>query len=657
MRNLLFSSAILLVTGCASAPAPEAPADPVSQLAPASAFKTYSAKQFYDTVNYALASSRGHCFAQDGKTVLISSDETGIINAYQLALDGSKTALTASATDSTFAESFFPSDDRILVEADKGGNEVSHLYVRASDGTLTDLTPGEKTRAYFLGWNETGSEFYVATNARDEATDDVYAYSAADYSSKLIYQNDGKEIGAISPDGKRLALVENVSSADANIYLVDLTAASPAPALITPHEGNIAYTTYGFTPDGQKLVYGTNERGEFTEAWTHDVTSGEKAVLVTADWDVLGVSFSPSGRYRVSTVNADGLWEVTFLDTSTGKPLALTGVPDGEVTQVCFSEDETRVAFGVNTDTSPRNVYVADLTTGEATRLTSALSAEIDEANLVTASIVRYPSFDGLEIPSIFYVPKTATPENPAPAVVWVHGGPGGQSQKGYAADIQFLVNNGYAVLAANNRGSSGYGKTFFHMDDKRHGQEDLKDIVWGRTYLESLDYIDKDRIGVMGGSYGGYMTAAALAFHPEVFDVGVNIFGVTNWVRTLESIPAWWGSFRVALYDEMGDPATDAERHRAISPLFHASNIIKPMLVVQGANDPRVLQVESDELVAAVRENGVPVEYVVFPDEGHGFLKKANRITAAEAYLAFLDKYLKGKETGSAPAGAETLN
>lgn len=657
MRNLLFSSAILLVAGCASAPVPEAPAEPTAQLVPATAFKTYSAQQFYNTVSYNLAAGQGSCFAPDGETLLISSDETGIFNAYAMKLDGTKTALTASAVDSTYAETFFPSDDRILVEADKGGNEINHLYVRASDGTLTDLTPGEKTRAYFLGWSTSGDTFYVATNARDEATDDVYAYSAADYSSKLVYQNDGKEIGAISPDGTRLALVENVSSANANIYLVDLSAEAPTPALITPHEGNIAYSVYGFTPDGQKLVYGTNEHGEFTEAWTHDVTTGEKAALVSADWDVLGVSYSPSGRYRVSTVNADGLWEVTFLDTATGKPVALTGVPDGEVTQVCFNEDETRVAFGVNTDTSPRNIYAADLKTGVATRLTSALSPEIDEANLVTASIVRYPSFDGLEIPSIFYVPKTATPENPAPAVLWVHGGPGGQSQKGYAADIQFLVNNGYAVLAANNRGSSGYGKTFYHMDDKRHGEEDLKDIVWGRTYLESLDYIDGERIGVVGGSYGGYMTAAALAFHPEVFDVGINIFGVTNWVRTLESIPAWWGSFRVALYDEMGDPATDAERHRAISPLFHASNIVRPMLVVQGSNDPRVLQVESDEIVAAVRANGVPVEYVVFPDEGHGFRKKVNRITAAEAYLSFLDKHLKGKETGGAAVGAETLN
>ena len=199
-------------------------------------------------------------------------------------------------------------------------------------------------------------------------------------------------------------------------------------------------------------------------------------------------------------------------------------------------------------------------------------------------------------------------------------------------------------MLAANNRGSSGYGKTFFHMDDRNHGEKDLQDIVWARTYLEGVEGIDPDKIGIIGGSYGGFMTAAALAFEPDVFDVGVNIFGVTNWVRTLQSIPPWWGSFRDALYDEMGDPETDLERLERISPLFHADNIVKPMLVIQGANDPRVLQVESDELVAAARENGATVEYVLFPDEGHGFQKRENRISASEAIVSFLDTYLKGE-------------
>ena len=183
-----------------------------------------------------------------------------------------------------------------------------------------------------------------------------------------------------------------------------------------------------------------------------------------------------------------------------------------------------------------------------------------------------------------------------------------------------------------------------------------VRDIVAAGDYLRSLDWVRDDAVGVIGGSYGGYIAAAALTFHPEAFDVGINIFGVTNWVRTLQSIPPWWASFREALYDEMGDPATDAERHRAISPLFHADQIVRPMLVVQGANDPRVLQVESDELVEAARANGATVEYVLFPDEGHGFQKRENRITASEAYVDFLNTYLKGEPAQQQEDGGEDI-
>ncbi|NNF41142.1 MAG: S9 family peptidase, partial [Woeseiaceae bacterium] len=417
------------------------------------------------------------------------------------------------------------------------------------------------------------------------------------------------------------------------------------PVLITEHEGNIAYGAMGFTPDSRHLVYSTNEFGEFNQAWQYDLASGEKSLLVKADWDVWYVSFSPGGRYRVSGVNADASTEVTLTDLANGKDFRLPGLPPGDLNNIRFHADDSMVALIVNADNSPSNIHVVDLGAGTSKQLTNALNPAIDPSHLVSSSIVRYKSFDDLEIPGVLYKPRNASPENPAPALVWVHGGPGGQSRTGYSATIQHLVNHGYAVLAANNRGSSGYGKTFFHLDDRRHGEEDLQDIVYGRRYLETLDWVDGNSIGIIGGSYGGYMVAAALAFQPEVFDVGINIFGVTNWVRTLESIPPWWEDFKEALYDEMGDPAVDAERHRRISPLFHAENIARPLLVVQGANDPRVLQVESDELVAAVQANEVPVEYVVFPDEGHGFRKRENRITASEAYLSFLDSYLRGGE------------
>ncbi len=298
------------------------------------------------------------------------------------------------------------------------------------------------------------------------------------------------------------------------------------------------------------------------------------------------------------------------------------------------------MSFSLNSDTSPRNLYVLDLDSGRHRKLTNSLG-DIDESRLAPSTTIRYPSFDGLKIPALLYQPHGASSSQKAPALVWVHGGPGGQSRVGYNEFVQLLVNHGYGVLAVNNRGSSGYGKTFNHLDDQKHGEVDLKDCVFGRRYLEKLDWVDSERIGIIGGSYGGYMVVAALAFEPEVFDVGVDIFGVTNWLRTLESIPPHWASFREYLYAEMGDPATDRERLERISPLFHADQIQKPLLVIQGANDIRVLRAESDEIVEAVRKNGAPVEYLVFEDEGHGFRRKENRIRAANVYLDFLGKYL----------------
>ena len=639
IRNLALAAAVSLIALSAPACTHSANTGAVSQAAET---KTYSARQFFESTSYSVGSPSGYNFSADGKYVLVNSDATGVFNAYLMPLDGSAPVpLTTSEGNATFGASFFPGDGRLLFTADEGGNELDHLFVRTEDGSVVDLTPGENLKAGFAGWNADGTIFYATTNERDSAAFDLYAYDAGSFARSRIFTNEGGyAIEDVSPDGRWIALSKANSSADSDLFLVDLEGGGE-PRLITGHEGNVSHGVYTFTRDGGALVYGTDQHGEFNQAWRYDLASGERAPVLKADWDVSFLNYSPSGRYRVSGINADALTDLAILDTKTGRNVKLKDLPDGDLGSIRFSPDESRMVFTLYSDTSPTDVYWADLSSGKTTRLTHSLNPAINEADLVTASVARFASYDGVEIPGILYRPKGASAEKPAPMVVMVHGGPGGQSRRGYSAMIQHLVNNGYGIYAINNRGSSGYGKTFFHMDDRKHGDADLRDVVASKDFLQGMDWVADDRIAVMGGSYGGYMTAAALAFHPEVFDAGINIFGVTNWVRTLESIPPWWGSFRDALYDEMGDPATDAERHRAISPLFHADRIVKPLLVVQGANDPRVLQVESDELVEAVRANGVPVEYVLFPDEGHGFRRKENRITASEAYLAFLDKHI----------------
>ena len=601
-------------------------------------FQTYSAEEFFKTTSV-FGSSINH----DGTAVLVSSDETGIFNVYRVPLDGSeKVALTDSTEESMFANSWFPNDDRMLFNADQGGNELDHVYVRNLDGTVVDLTPGDGLKANFAGWHEDEQSFYIMTNERNPKFFDLYQYQVADYSRELVYQNDtGFQIQGISNNGQWLALGKNNSNADSDLYLVNLADEMPEPVMIAGSaEQDVSHGVYTFTPDNQRLIYGSNAHGEFNQAMAYNLSAQTHEIDYQADWDVSFSYYSKDGTYRVTGINQDAQTVLDITNTRTGQPVVLPNLPAGDLRGVSFSDDSSRMVFYLNSDTSPSNLYTYEIGSDAVVRLTDNGNPAINEAHLVAGEVRRFKSFDGLEIPGILYKPKQAESMQ-VPALIFIHGGPGGQSRFGYSALTQHLVNNGYAIFKINNRGSSGYGKTFFHLDDKKHGDHDLKDVVYNKKYLQSLDWVDDEKIGVMGGSYGGYLTMAAMAFTDE-FKVGVNIFGVTNWVRTLKSIPPYWESFRKSLYDELGDPETDEERLYNISPVFFGHQVKSPVLVVQGANDPRVLQVESDEMVEAIRSAGTYVDYLLFDDEGHGFSKKENRIAASNKYLSFLDTYLK---------------
>jgi dipeptidyl aminopeptidase/acylaminoacyl peptidase len=311
------------------------------------------------------------------------------------------------------------------------------------------------------------------------------------------------------------------------------------------------------------------------------------------------------------------------------------------VVRMAVSRSEEFVLFSMNSDISPTDFYLYNIKKKTYKQLTQALNPDINANDLVKAQAIRFRASDGIAIPALYYQPKEASPENKVPALIWVHGGPGGQSMRIYKYLVQFLVNQGYAVLAVNNRGSSGYGKTFYGMADNKHGEIDLKDCLEGKKYLIDTGVIHQDQIGIIGDSYGGFLTLAALAFHPKEIAAGIDLFGVSNWPRTLESIPVWWEKYRQMMYQKIGHPETDAEYLKSISPLFHAHKITRPLMVLQGANDPRVLQIESDEIIAAVDQSNVPYRYLVFDDEGHGFTKDRNKLLAAKAILEFLKQHL----------------
>jgi dipeptidyl aminopeptidase/acylaminoacyl peptidase len=602
--------------------------------------KQYTIEQFMDTVRFGGAS-----FTHDEKSILFHSNKTGIFNVYSIPVGGGEPKqLTQSTKESTYLVSAFPKDERFLYRYDKGGNENEHIYLRELDGTERDLTPGEKTKANFLGWNRDRTAFYFSTNARDPKFFDIFKMSIADLKPVLLYEdNVGYESPVLSGDGRFVAFKKNgPTTADSDVHLLNVE--TKEIRNISEHTGDVGNEPHAFDAESKHLLYASNEGGEFMQTVRYELATGKKEVLDRTEWDVLipATTFSRNGKYRVLATNEDSRVKVRLYETATGKEVELPQLPDGAITGVRFSDSETRIAFYHNGSRSPNNLFVFDLAKKKATKLTNSLNPAVDPTHLVEARVVRYPSFDGLQIPAVLYQPHSASPENKVPAIVMVHGGPGGQAMVGYNALVQFLVNHGYTVLDVNNRGSSGYGRTFFMADDRKHGREPLWDCIEAKNDLASSGYVEPGKIGIMGGSYGGYMVLAALAFKPEEFAAGVDIFGVSNWVRTLTSIPPYWESFRKSLYSEVGDPEKDLEFLRETSPLFHADKIVKPLIVLQGANDPRVIKPESDEIVEAIRKKNGIVEYIVFDNEGHGFTKKENEMRAYKAILDFLDQHLK---------------
>lgn len=594
----------------------------------------YTIEQFLDTKKYS-----GRAFSFDEERVLFSSDESGIFNVWSVPISGKNaTQLTHSDNHAFIVLSGFPHDDRILFDSDGLGNELNHIFLRELDGSVRDLTPWPLAKAVFGGWNKDQKSFFFLSNQRDTKFMDLYEMDIESFQAKRIYENQDRfTICAFSSDNRYLALTKTLSANNSALYIYDLSTGNLQE--FEPHEEEIQFKPVDFSADCRSLYYLTDRDSEFTYLKRVTIDSGVSEIIESHPWDIFFCGFSKSGRYRVTGINEDGKTVVFIYDQKNNEKVSLPKLPEGDISQITFSKTEKSLLFYLNGDRSPSDLYYYQLKSGQLNKLTHSLSSAIDPEDLVEAEIIRYPSYDGTLIPALYYKPKVM--DKKMPALICVHGGPGGQSRKVYSYLTQYLVNHGYPILSVNNRGSSGYGKSFFKAADHKHGEADLDDCIWAKHYLIGTGEIDKDKIGMMGASYGGYMTLAALAFRPNEIAVGVDICGVSNWIRTLKSTPAWWETYRESLFKKIGNPETEPDYLESISPLFHANNIQRPLLIIQGANDPRVLKVESDQMIEAVNKNGVPNQYLLFEDEGHGFLKKENQMKAAQVVLEFLDKHL----------------
>jgi dipeptidyl aminopeptidase/acylaminoacyl peptidase len=627
--------AALLATSCA----------PEGEVARTANPATHAVETFFSSEVVLPARWRDGAFSHDERRILVASDRTGTFNAFALPVDGgSPEQLTHAADGSVSPISWFPEDDRFIYQGDGGGDERTVLTVRELDGSSTALTPTEAVRATFMGWSRDGADFWVATDERARPIMDLYRYSAGDYQRELIFRNDaGYGLEGMSDDGRWIALRRVNSNIDIDLYLHDRE--SQETVQLSPETDEVRHRFMAFSSTEGAAYYSTDQFGEFQQVWRFDLGSGERTVAEADGWDVMRFRMSPSERYRIVQTMEDAFPAVRVSDLATGERLSLPSLPVGEPGgEIVFSPSETKLLISAFGTRAPGDLFLVDLADprSEPRQLTRVLHPTIDPDDLVEATVVRFESPDGVEIPGILYRPLQASHDNPVPALVSLHGGPGGIAVRAWDERLQHLANHGYAVIDLNYRGSDGYGRTFRTLADRRHGEADVVDILAARDWLAALDWVDGDRIGLLGDSFGAFLSLATLAQHPESFVAGIAGHGSINWISTLGIAAHRLGPAVEAQYAAIGHPERDAERLRRVSPYFHAERVTRPLLMYYGANDPRYDMSEIDEFVTTLRGNGVPVEYLLFEDEGHFLVNRENRIALQQAWLTFLESHLR---------------
>ncbi|HMA98902.1 MAG TPA: hypothetical protein VKO38_05545, partial [Wenzhouxiangella sp.] len=442
-RLFVLLALALSLAACADTPAPEPAAmqdsvvvqaenqPEVANSAPAPAVPRYTIEQFMDTEQVG-----GAGFSADSQRIAYSSNRSGVFNVYaQPVTGGDPVQLTDSSTNPRFFRAWFPEDDRLIFSGDEGGNELDHVYVLDSDGTVIDLTPGEGLKANFVGFSSDGSRFWIATNERDNSVFDIYEYNSETLARELLVENTANAFpAAASPDGQYVAFTKVHVRSDTDIVLWSRDSGT-FETLVADQEP-VANAAEAFSADGRYLFYTTDRGSEFSYLVRRDLASGEEMIVLQPDWDVMYASRSRGGNYLVVGINEDSQTTLKVLRADDFGEVEMPEMPDGNITSVQFSADDSVMAFYVSASRRPSDLFLVATNEADAQprALTSTLNPEIDPAHLVDGEVVRFDSYDGLEIPGVLYRPHDASVENPAPMLVRVHGGPGGQARIGYRA-------------------------------------------------------------------------------------------------------------------------------------------------------------------------------------------------------------------------------
>jgi dipeptidyl aminopeptidase/acylaminoacyl peptidase len=596
-----------------------------------------------------IRSAYGPDFLPDGRVTFITNI-TGLPQLWAVAAPGAwPTQLTFAPERILYARAA-PDGSRMIVGSDAGGDEHVQLALfDPASATVRALT-SEPARIHTFGcWSPDGRRIAFAANTRDAPFFDIYTLALDDAGAApvRVYQQDGSNTAvAWAPDGSALIVSAADRSLNNDLYLVPLDGG--APRLLTPHAGDAVYQHVDWAPDGGSLYLTSDAGRERAALMRFDLATGEWATLAAPAWDVDDCALSPDGARLVYTVNVDGYSELHLLELAGGRDTLAPNLPAGVVSYtgssamsyapgLTWAPDSRRLAFNFSSPTRPLNIWTWDLDSDRVAPLTAGGLDALPAATLATPELIRYPTFDGRDVPAFF----TPAPDGagPGPCVVIVHGGPEGQTRPTFDPVLQYFAHRGYAVLAPNVRGSTGYGREYTHLDDVRLRMDSVRDLAAAAEWLRASGRVDPRRIAVMGGSYGGFMTLAAVTAYPDLWAAGVDIVGIANFVTFLEHTGPWRRKLRESEY---GSLEADREFLAGISPIRFVDRITAPMIVIHGANDPRVPVGEAEQIVASLRARNHPVEYLRFADEGHGVVKLHNRLVAYPAIAAFLDAHLR---------------
>lgn len=584
----------------------------------------------------------GPSIRRDGDEIAFLLDTTGVPQVWTLAdRMGWPTQRTFDDDRVVFC-TYAPNRPTLLFGRDSGGNErIQYFRLEPDTGAPIPVTDMPDAKHYWGGWAHEDDRFAFASNRRDEGVFDIYLQDidAVGNAAQRVYESEGwLTANGFDPADSRLLLSEAHASFDQDLYVLDINTGERTH--LTPHEGNVRFGSPQWGPDGTG-IYCLSDFERDTRALVRiDVATGDAHTLVSDDeWNIDGLWIDQQSSRIGYSRNIDGYTELTtgvLTNPTTIEHDPTVALPAGVAGGVDFDPDRSRAALTISTRDQNANVHVLDLDSGSLTQWTAAATAGIPQSTFRTPNLVRIESFDGVSIPGFFTLPA-----NPAlgatPVIVDIHGGPESQRRPSFRGLAQYFLSNGYALFEPNVRGSSGYGKTYTHLDDVEQRLDSVADIAACVEWLGGQQAIDPDRIVAMGGSYGGFMVLAAMTEYPDLWAAGIDIVGIANFVTFLENTGSWRRSHREAEYGSLED---DRDFLESISPINTIDRIRAPLFIIHGENDPRVPVGEAQQIGEAAAEH-VPVETVIFPDEGHGIAKRENRITAYSQVVEFLDRHV----------------